>query len=38
MRMEQHNRFWVVLDDEQVWLMTKNKSIATWFMKKNQKN
>lgn len=37
MRMEQHKNYWVVLDEEQVWLITKNKNIATWFMKKNEK-
>ena len=38
MRIEQRKRYWVVLDNEQVWLVTKNKNIATWFMKKIKKN
>jgi hypothetical protein len=37
MRIEKHKNYWVVFDENQIWLVTKHKDIANHFMKKNQK-
>ena len=32
-RIEQRKRYWVVTDDNQVYLITKNKNIANYYKK-----